>query len=95
MIANIEIEPFNALLTNFGVVGALVWYMWYNTSSTMPALVHDHRKAMERVTELFTESLAEERRARKEELGELKSWIREEARCDYNRDRIGSQQRDA
>jgi hypothetical protein len=41
---------------------------------------------MENITSEFTESLKDERRARREEIDSLKTWIREEATCHYNRD---------
>jgi hypothetical protein len=60
--------------------------MWFNTSSTIPSIVANHTQSMENITSQFTESLKDERRLRREEIDMLKSYIRTEATCHYNRD---------
>jgi hypothetical protein len=75
-----------SLVTNLGVLGALVWYLYYTTAVAIPRIVKDHDKAIKETTDNFTQALKEERLARKEELETLKEWIKSEASCRYNRD---------
>ena len=88
-------EPLTSLIGSLGIGGILAWHLWYTTSKVIPALVSDHRISLERVAGQFAESLADERRSRKEELVELRSWIRETAGCRYNTDHhVGGDRRD-
>ena len=87
-------EPLTSLIGSLGIGGILAWHLWYTTSKVIPALVSDHRTALERVTGQFAESLADERKSRKDELVELRSWIRETAACRYNTDHhVGGEKR--
>ena len=90
-------DVITTLVTNLGVLGALVWYMYYTTAVTIPKintthseaykeLIDQNNAALNKIATDFTSSLAEEREARKEEVTALKEWIRNEAKCNYNHD---------
>ena len=96
------------IITNLGVLGVLVWFMFYTTTKTIPTLNTQHaarldsaqkthaeqidrlvaakNSAIQRMTEEFSQSLREERVARREEIEALKEWISKEASCRYNKD---------
>ena len=85
------------LVTHLGVLGALVWYMYYTTAVTLPNLTvkhteeynklsSEHQEAIERITSNFTSTLKDEREIRRAELEALRVWINNEAACRYNKD---------
>ena len=76
-----------SLVSTLGVVGALVWYLYHNTTKTIPDLTDKYTKANESIANKFSETLKEERQYRREEIDSLKTWIKVEATCRYNRDR--------
>lgn len=76
-----------SLVSSLGVVGALVWYLYHNTTKTIPELTDKYTKTNEAIATRFSETLREERAYRREEIDSLKTWIKVEATCRYNRDR--------
>lgn len=84
------------IVANLGVVGTLVWYLYHNTTKTIPDLNDSHNKAVEKLVEIHAENnekiatnftktlLDEERITRAKELDSLKQWIRSEASCQYH-----------
>jgi predicted PurR-regulated permease PerM len=91
-------EVVSTLVSSLGVVGALVWYLYHNTTTTIPNLTKQYTESQERVSERFAETqkaitdnfsatLREEREYRKQEIGALQQWIKSEASCKYNQDR--------
>ena len=79
-------DVFSQITTTLGTLVVLAWYMYYNQTKTMPELqakhtelvkeiLKDNREATESIANKFTQSLAEERINRKEELDSLKSWM--------------------
>lgn len=83
------------IIANLGVVGTLVWYLYHNTTKTIPDLNDSHNKAVEKLVEIhaennekianqFISSLESERVSRAKELDSLKMWIRSEASCQYH-----------
>jgi predicted PurR-regulated permease PerM len=90
-------ELISTIVSSLGVVGALVWYMYHNTTTTIPNLTQQYTETQERLSEKFAdtqekittnfaETLREEREYRKQEIQSLQQWIRNEAACKYNRD---------
>lgn len=69
------------ILQSVGVPGVLVWYLWHNTTKTIPDLVAQHQATIAKLTEDFSKALESERQARKMEVDELRDWIRDEAAC--------------
>ncbi|AMV35727.1 hypothetical protein VN12_26780 [Pirellula sp. SH-Sr6A] len=69
------------ILQSVGVPGVLVWYLWHNTTKTIPDLVAQHQATIAKLTEDFSKALESERVARKVEVDELRDWIRDEAAC--------------
>jgi len=84
MLAQITPDVVTSLISSLGVVGALVWYLYFNTSKTIPELVKQHSDTMERISNNFTTNLKEEREQRKNELELLKVWIKTEASCKFH-----------
>ena len=83
MAAQITSDVITQVISSLGVVGALVWYLWHNTTVTIPGLTKTHSDAMEKITDKFSISLSEERKQRIMELEMLKSWITSEAACKF------------
>jgi hypothetical protein len=83
LLAQITSEVITQVISSLGVVGALVWYLWHNTTVTIPGLTKTHSDAMEKITEKFSVSLADERKQRIMELEMLKTWITNEASCKF------------
>jgi thiamine phosphate synthase YjbQ (UPF0047 family) len=77
-----DVDPnmISGLVTSFGIGGALVWYMYYTTSVTIPKLNEHNSSVLKEITSNFTESLKEEREFRRAETSDMKAMIRE-ARC--------------
>ena len=75
-----------SIISSLGVVGALVWYLYHNTTKTIPDLTEKYTRTNETIANKFTETLKEERAYRKEEIRSLQQWISSEAACRYNRD---------
>jgi predicted PurR-regulated permease PerM len=98
LIAQIPTDLITTIVSSIGVVGALVWYMYHNTTTTIPNLTKQYTESQERVAERFAttqekiatnfaETLKEERDYRKQEIQALQHWIKSEAACKYNSDR--------
>ena len=90
-------EGITAIVSSLGVVGALVWYLYHNTTTTIPNLTKQYTDSQEkvatkfadtqdRIANNFAQTLQEERNYRKQEISALQNWIRSEASCKYNRD---------
>lgn len=86
VMASLTPDVFSQVVTTLGTLVVLAWYMYYNQTKTMPDLqekhtslvkeiLKDNREATENITNKFTQSLAEERVNRKEELDSLKEWM--------------------
>jgi predicted PurR-regulated permease PerM len=91
-------DVITSLASTLGVVGALVWYLYHNTTKTIPDLTKQYTESQEKVAQKFAETqdkisdrfsstLSEERQYRKEEIKALQAWIKSEASCKYNQDR--------
>lgn len=91
-------EVVSTLVSSLGVVGALVWYLYHNTTTTIPNLTKQYTESQEKVsarfaetqkqiTDNFSSTLREEREYRKQEINALQQWIKSEASCKYNQDR--------
>jgi hypothetical protein len=85
------VDILSGTISQVGVVGALIWFLWYSTSVTGPKRDDEYRKSIESVTdkmsiatERFTNTLGEERKSRIDE--RLKNFIRDESACRYNAD---------
>lgn len=80
-----EVDPnmISGLISTLGIGGALVWYMYYTTSVTMPKRDDHYSNVLKEITASFTESLREERDFRRMETLEMKQIIRE-SRCRMN-----------
>lgn len=76
-----EIQSWGSPVTSLGVAAILAWFLWYTTSTLIPGMHREHTAAneklhaehlavTERICDLFTESLREERdlRAREAEM---------------------------
>jgi low affinity Fe/Cu permease len=72
-----------SLVSSLGVVGALVWYLYYNTSVTIPNLTKEHTTAIQNIANSFTASLKEERETRRVELKELHESLTAERLCKW------------
>lgn len=79
-------DMIGSLVTTFGIGGALVWYLYWTTSKTIPELTKTHTDTTERIADKFVQSLVEEREARSRDLMEervargkelesLQNWI--------------------
>lgn len=87
LLANISTDTLPQIIGQFGVLGVLIWYLYYTTTKTLPELnkIHNeqldkvvavHDQSIKDITSKFTEALADERAARKEELEEIKQDLR-------------------
>lgn len=79
-------DVITSLVSTVGVTGALVWYLYHNTTRTIPDLTEKYTRSMEKVSDEFSSTLKEERVYRREEIEALRTWIRNEAGCKYNAD---------
>lgn len=90
-------EGITAIVSSLGVVGALVWYLYFNTTTTIPNLTKQYTESQEKVAtkfadtqdkiaQNFAQTLQEERNYRKQEIAALQQWIKSEASCKYNQD---------
>ena len=97
LLAEASMDTITPLVTNLGVLGALVWYMYYTTAVTIPkihithsedskALAENHTNSLDKITNQFSETIRDEREIRKQELEALRNWIKQEASCRYNKD---------
>jgi len=75
-----------SVVSSLGVVGALVWYLYHNTTKTIPDLTDRYTKSIDKISDNFSSTLREERGYRKEEIRALQEWIKLEASCKYNAD---------
>ncbi len=73
MLAQITSEIITQVISSLGVVGALVWYLYFNTTKTIPELTRQHCDTMEKISDQFSSNLKEEREQRKQELELLKT----------------------
>jgi hypothetical protein len=91
-------DVITSLVSTLGIVGALVWYLYHNTTKTIPDITAQYTQSQERVASKFAETqdkisdrfastLADERSYRKQEIAALQDWIKNEASCKYNQDR--------
>lgn len=91
-------EVITDIISSLGVVGALVWYLYHNTTTTIPNLTKLYTESQEKVAtnfantqrdiaDNFASTLEQERNYRKQEIQALQQWIKSEASCKYNRDR--------
>ena len=91
-------EVITSLASTLGVGGALVWYLYHNTTRTLPDIVKTYTESQERqaekfadtadkITERFSATLVDERQYRKQEIKALQDWIKSESACKYNQDR--------
>lgn len=80
------------IVANLGVVGTLVWYLYHNTTKTIPDLTDKYTKAIDEMNERhlqslveererFAKVLAEEREFRRAEIEKLSYLIKAEAAC--------------
>ena len=76
----------SSLVSSIGVVGALVWYLYFNTTKTIPDLTRQYTESTERIASQFAETMESEREYRREEISNLKEWISNESKCRYNED---------
>lgn len=81
VFAQAALGDIGQILQSVGVPGVLVWYLWHNTTKTIPDLVAQHQATIAKLTEDFSKALESERQARKMEVDELRDWIRDEAAC--------------
>jgi hypothetical protein len=72
----------SGLLSTFGIGGALVWYLYYNTSVTLPALHEHYSKVLTEMGKEFTAALKEERDASAREFAAFRESAKE-GRCFY------------
>ena len=80
-------EPFVEFIKVFGVPGVLVWYLWYDTAVSRPKrdeaaaaqierLVGHYNGIIDRIAADFTQTIREERQARREEIQMLRDDMR-------------------
>lgn len=97
LLSEISPDAMSGIVSSLGVLGVLVWYLYYTTTKTLPDLNKSHNEAMQnivikhnesvkQITDSFEKSLLDERNDRRQELDTLKQWIKAEASCQYNRD---------
>ena len=90
-------DEITSIVSSLGVVGALVWYLYHNTTTTIPNLTKQYTDSQEKVAakfadtqnniaENFANTFEEERNYRKQEISALQQWIKSEASCKYSRD---------
>ena len=75
-------EGLAQLFSSLGIGGVLVWYLYHTTTKTIPDLTTKHTTNIENVTNKFSDTLRDERTARREEIEELKSCL--DRSCRYN-----------
>lgn len=75
-------ELITSLVGTLGVTGALVWYLYFTTSKTIPSLTKTHSETLDKITEKFGDTLKEEREYRRQESESMKRFIKEEG-CKY------------
>lgn len=72
------------LFGQLGVVGVLVWYLWYNTSVAEPKkdqhfrdqfdrIAESHIKSNEKICASFEQCIREERAARRQDIDDIKA----------------------
>lgn len=97
LLAEISTEVISTLVSSLGVVGALVWYLYHNTTKTIPDLTKQFTESQEKIANKFAETqektannfadtMKDERVYRKQEITALQNWIKSEASCKYNAD---------
>lgn len=93
-----DTDVITGIISSLGVVGALVWYLYHNTTTTIPGLTKLYTESQEKVAanfantqkdiaNNFASTLEQERSYRKQEIAALQQWIKTEASCKYNSDR--------
>ena len=91
-------DVITSLASTLGVVGALVWYLYHNTTKTLPEIVKTYTESQEKqsqkfadttdkISDRFAATLVDERQYRKQEIKALQDWIKAESACKYNQDR--------
>lgn len=81
-----NIDTLGGVVSSLGVVGTLVWYLYHNTTKTIPGITERYTTTITSITDNFSETLKQEREYRKQEIQSLKEWIKQEAQCKYNQD---------
>lgn len=84
--AQTGLDTVGGLVSSLGVVGTLVWYLYHNTTKTIPEITDRYTSTIEKITDKFSATLEQERVYRKEEIDSLKDWIKTEAGCRYKKD---------
>jgi len=93
-VAESNADGIGSIVSNLGVVGTLVWYLYHNTTKTLPGLAEAHNQvtkemlekhnlAQDKIAAAFALNLEKERKLREDELDALKLWIKSEASCKY------------
>lgn len=67
-----------SLTSSLGVVGCLIWYLYFNTVYTIPRLTDKHADSIDKITDKFSDTLREEREFRRTEFADLKTYIKSE-----------------
>lgn len=91
-VTGMEVLP--GMVSSLGVLGALVWYLYYTTTKTLPDINRHHDERIEQVVKAnnqallevttdFTTTLKEEREFRRREMEVLLERIKTEAACRY------------
>ena len=73
-----------SLCGSLGVTGCLVWYLYFNTAVAFPRLIDKHSASIDKITDKFSDTLREEREFRRNELQDLKVYIKSEA-CKHDK----------
>ena len=80
MLAEVVID-WAAWAKELGTVAALVWYLWYTQSVSIPSLAKNFRETLDLIVGQFRQDLKEERENRSKEI----QLLRESFRCDKDR----------
>lgn len=89
--ANLNPNVIVGLLGNAGIVGALIWYMWYHTTKSAPKMLDtfsvqldkqrdDADKKIDRLRETFEREMARQREHSARETDELRKILMETMR---------------
>jgi hypothetical protein len=78
-VAESNADGIGSIVSNLGVVGTLVWYLYHNTTKTLPGLaeahnqvtkemLENHNLAQDKIAAAFALNLEKERKLREDEL---------------------------
>jgi hypothetical protein len=84
------VEIVGQLVANLGIVGVLVWFLWYNTTIAVPKkdqafreqldkMTERHLSTTQKIAEDFETCIREERAARRQDIADLKSILQRTA----------------